>query len=88
MKYFLTFLLLVASTDAHKLEQKRIAETQQPFLIPDVMGADQATKWALCDGTNTGRCREADPFLAKEHNIPQPEHYVDADSVHKGLTRF
>ena len=52
------------------------------------MAVDDATKWNLCNGTNTGRCREAEPFLGKDTNVPQAEHYVHGDDVSKGLLKF
>ena len=45
---------------------RRIADTPEPHLIPRVMEADRDSKWAICDGTNSGRCREADGFIKKE----------------------
>ena len=60
----------------------------QPWLIPGVMEVDRATKWALCDGTNSGRCREAEPFLKHEERIPPLEESVYPHDVAKGLRRF
>ena len=88
MKIIITFFLLLTSTEAHKLSQKRIAETEEPFLIPSVMATDRATKWATCNGTNTGRCREAEPFLEKSDVVPQAQDYVHGDAVSKGLLKF
>ena len=49
----------------------RIPETQRPWLIPEVMAVDQDTKHAICDGTNDGRCREADAYLRKEATLSE-----------------
>ena len=52
------------------------------------MDTDRATKWALCDGTNSGRCREAEPFLRKDEVVPPMEDVIYGDKHAKGLTRF
>ena len=62
-----------------KSEMQRIAGSQpaiEPWLIPEVMTVDRATKWALCDGTNSGRCREAEPFLQHSERIPPLEESI------------
>ena len=88
MKFLVALLLLASSTDAHKLHQKRIADTPKPHLVPDVMSTDRATKWALCDGTNSGRCREAEDFLKKDDFVPPLEDVIHGDKHSKGLLRF
>ena len=52
------------------------------------MATDRATEWNLCNGTNSGRCREGDAFLAKSDEVPQTEHLVHGDDVKKGLLKF
>ena len=49
----------------------RIPDTPEPHLIPKVMGVDQDTKHAICDGTNRYKCREAGPYLEKGTEIEQ-----------------
>ena len=72
MKYS-TVLSLLAAANATTLKQldpsdlqKRIPETPKPYLIPDVMKVDQDQKHQICNGTNEGHCREAEPYLRKE----------------------
>ena len=83
MKFF-SLLLIGASA----INVDRIPDTQKPFLIPSVMDTDRATKWALCDGTNSGRCREADSFLNKDDQVPPMEDVIHGDQHAKGLLRF
>ena len=56
------------------------------------MEVDQDTKWALCDGTNNGRCREADEFLRKETdlsaNTPIDPHTGESQKVNNGVLRW
>ena len=52
------------------------------------MSTDRATKWALCDGTNSGKCREAEPFLKKDDKVPELEDVIHGDKHSKGLLRF
>ena len=60
----------------------------EPWLIPGVMEVDRATKWALCDGTNSGRCREAGPFLNHNETIPPLEESIHPHAVTNGTRRW
>ena len=52
------------------------------------MEVDRETKWALCNGSNSGKCREAEPFLARDHVLPPANNGVFPDAVKNGTRRW
>ena len=87
MKFF-QFMLLVGSVASIQLNKERIADTPEPHLIPKVMEVDRDTKWALCNGSNSGKCREAEPFLARDDKLVPKNDGVFPEAVKNGTRRW